>query len=74
MRIAEVEVDGAEVEPESMVGAKALALAMCCSIQLVRRMARAGTIPSYRFGTGMRFRISEVSRFCWCGGNRPAAE
>ena len=76
MAIAEVdEMDELTGEPESLVGAKALALAMECSVQLVHRLAREGEIPAYRFaGCGWRFRISEVSKFCWCGGVAPTGE
>lgn len=34
-----------------------------CSTSTVRRMARRGQIPHYRFGKLVRFRLSEIERW-----------
>ena len=48
---------------EKMMIAGEVAAYLRCSPSTVRRMARRGQIPHYRFGKLVRFRLSEIERW-----------
>ena len=48
---------------EKMMIAGEVAAYLRCSPSTVRRLARRGQIPHYRFGKLVRFRLSEIERW-----------
>ena len=48
---------------EKMMIAGEVAAYLRCSPSTVRRMARRGQVPHYRFGKLVRFRLSEIERW-----------
>lgn len=49
--------------PKKMMIAGEVAAYLRCSPSTVRRMARRGQIPHYKFGKLVRFRLSEIERW-----------